>query len=369
MAVDIQKIVSLNFNIQKQAQIVSSYPDTMMVCKDDNNVDTAIYDLAEGQGSLLKLKTTLDKAGAKALIAKKHEVSGTAEDFIVVVLDELLATTELLKTPTTDFQEFLEEIGALKAPNRLIVLLSVQFTDTSTLNAIIAAMKQQSITTGAFIGLKVYKQKVDALDQKTNVALATAAYYSKINLDEADAFKDYCFTDENVLVDYLDDTGCSYDDYKSTINFSDSIGSQFVNFGGNLVTEMPISNVYGTICAENDVIFAVLKTMLEKQYLTDDGLTNVVSRIDSALTRYMTNGYLYLGSSYSGETKMTNYNGMKTLLIKQGQTLNNGYIISTIPMSRITSADRQAHKFTPIYVFMETQYGAREIEINGTIIA
>ena len=258
-----------------------------------------------------------------------------------------------------------------KAPHIFRLLL----TDISVDAADATAYKDNSV------GVKLCTKKVSSLTPGASAnidgALLIGAYYSKVNLDGGETIKDYCYTPETIAKsdgNSVTDNGCEnvtstqYDSLISkNVNFIDRIGSNIVNFGGNLANGVNIHTDFGTCAIENDVTNAVLKVMLNKQYLTPAGLNNIISAINSAIVRYKNNGYLELGSVYSGDTYVYSYNGAKFTIIKKGTSLSQGYLVTAIPMANLSDADREARKFTPIFVIMQTAYGARIVEIRGEV--
>lgn len=339
MAVDIQNIVKLNFNIERPVG-TTTYPTTILfVSGNDNKAEDTTDNLYTVLGGK-KLKTFTGTV--ENLIAYKKEVAGTADDFICVVTDN--ANVAALNTAAK----------SLAAPNRIIILTkdgTATLTDKDDLVA----------------------YKVNDVNAGSNSALAIAAFYSQLDLDSINGVQDYCYTDESAAISngFLKAISqADFDTASKNLNWTDKIGDKYVNFGGNMGNGTSITTLFTAIACENDVIYAVLKTMLNKQYLTDEGLTNVVGAIDEAMARYVKNGYLETNGVYTGETQYSDYGNYKgTLQIRKGQSLSNGYLVSTVPMSYITADDRAAKTFTPITIFMQTVAGARTVTINGKILA
>lgn len=301
---------------------------------------------------------------ATSVLEQKKLKSGTNEDFIFVVIDPALNSI-LLQNDT-----FLNAINLFDSPYKVIIS---------------AAMSKASFDSYKSL-YENYPIAIKLLEDGNSwpMGICIAAYYCAINLNEDLTMQDYCYTDESAVyqkgigetIPGTDIAKCTifnmpndeYDDYADISNFTDIVGSSIVNFGGNLCNKVSITAYYGMITCDNDIVFAVLDTMLNKQYLTAQGLNNVVSAINSALERYTINGYLEQNSQYGGKTYSETYNGITTMLMREGAILPKGYYVATIPMSRISLTDKKAHKFTPIRVFLQTQSGARVVEINGTVI-
>lgn len=231
-----------------------------------------------------------------------------------------------------------------------------------------------------------YCTKTDSQNNLIDSALLVGAYFSKINLDGVDSIADYAYTKEKLIGISGTEINASEDEltvqeFEALINSTttnggyynviNSVGNNVVNFGGNLAStkNIAIHTDFGAIAVERDIAYSVLERMLGKQYLTEQGISNIKAAINAQLQRYKTNGYLNVGAAYSGEDLVITYgnNATKYTVIKHGTTLTQGFYIYSVPMSNITMADRQAKKFTPIYVILETQSGARVVEITGEV--
>ena len=288
-----------------------------------------------------------------------------ANDFMYICIsNQLISGSAYSDEVLADIVAYCENSVAPDKVRLLLTTNSMTFIEDKGLTESSVAVKYST---------KVYDG--DYLD----TALLIGAYFSSINLDDADTIKDYCYTPEKLLSQDAAEN-VSQDDFELLVkneneqgyyNFIDRIGNSNVNFGGNLasVEGIAIHTDFGANAVERDISYSVLEKMIGKQYLTEQGMSNVKAAINSNLQRYKNNGYLNLGASYSGETLEIAYNNKKYLVIEAGTVLPQGFYIYSVPMQDISTADRQAKKFTPLYVVMETQSGARVIEIKGEIRA
>ena len=215
-----------------------------------------------------------------------------------------------------------------------------------------------------------------------DAGLLIGAYFSQMNLDGTDTIKDYDYTAEKLIIpdlegDYAEDDLDDADfermvnntDGTGYYNFIGVVGTHRVNFGGNLATNENIAlhTDFGAIAIERDITYSTLEKMLGKQYLTEQGISNIKAAINAKLQRYKTNGYLNPGAGYSGEDLVIGYNGVKYNVIKHGETLTQGFYIFSVPMQNLSVDDKAKRRFTPIYVVLETQSGARVVEITGEV--
>lgn len=287
-------------------------------------------------------------------------------DFIYVCISNQLIGSSGYQNQV--LQEIAGYCDATKSPDKIRLLLT---TNSKTFITDMGLTKSYSIVKYC---TKTYDAKI------LDAALLVGAYFSKIDLDKTDSIKDYCYTSEKLYgtEDGISEENLTQQDFDSLVkngndegyyNVIDKIANSVVNFGGNLATtdNIAIHTDFGAIACERDITYSVLEQMLGKQYLTEAGMTKVKSAINSQLQRYKTNGYLNVGASYSGEDLTITYNSNKYSVIKHGETLQQGFYIFSVPVSDITPDDKVAKRFTPIYVILETQSGARVVEITGEI--
>ena len=396
MAIDISKVVNVDFNVVQQEYSLASYENTVDIIISDTlasppspyttledaiegvyaerQYDAFLYFQMGGKRLYPLIISTTDGATVNgiynALLEYKKSVSNTENDFICVCV----GNCSLFTNNIGELQGFMSLVNSAVAPNKMLVLNSTN--DASTVNGTVTYMSN--------LIYKYYKcvqigedSLPDDVEITCGAELTIAAYLSQINITQANAMKDYCFTDESSVINCLrydrtlvptDVTSSQYDDYKEYLNFIDKIGNQYVNFGGDTVSGTSIMSEWGAIASENGVVYAALSVMLQKQYLTDGGLTNILAAVNDTLSDYITNGFLETNTTYTGRTRYKTYANQSYVLVASGQELPNGYTVVSIPMSRLTSEDRQAHKFTPIFIYMQTMGGARELEITGDIL-
>lgn len=399
MAVDISKVVSVDFNVVQSESALASYENTVDIVISGDTTGTHTYTTYEeaiatdyanrkydaymyfylgGKKLTCLTVSTTDGASVEgvynALLNYKKEVSNTSNDFICVCV----SACSFIGGTVGNLQSFMHMINTAVAPNKMLVLNStnnastVNGTVTSIHNLIYKYYKARTVTGGLI-------EDEGEPTATCSAELTIAAYLSKINITQANSMRDYCFTDESSIINLestnftvtlvpTNVTSAQYDDYKEYLNFVDKIGNQYVNFGGDTVLGTSILSEWGAIASENGCVYAVLSVMLQKQYLTDGGLTNILAAINTTLADYVNNGFLETNSTYTGQTRYKNYNNQAYVLVANGQELPNGYTITSIPMSRLSLADRQARKFTPIFIYMQTMGGAREVEITGDIL-
>lgn len=399
--IGINNVISVNFDIITESASVGAYDTvvyitndilnkngevaTEVLCKDLAEVEAAvgnevIYQSAKVYFENYGKKLLLLTASAYTLEAFKNDIQrarAITNNFIFInITNTLIGETSAGEEGTIGYSfDTLVEIANYcdntKSPYKIRLCLttnSINFIKEKGLLNYNVAVKYAT---------KVYNSKL------LDLSLLIGAYFTRINLDGEDTIKDYCYTREIVIADKekLGAEEVTQAQFEVLVNnpegeegyynFIDKIGADVVNFGGNYanIKTLPIHTDFGAIAIENDITYSVLELMIGKQYLTDAGLANVKAAIHNQLQRYKTNGYLNPGASYSGEDLVIKYNSRTFNVIKKGTILSQGFYVYTIPVVNISDADRASKKFPPIYVVMETQSGARVVEITGEIRA
>lgn len=420
--INISNIVDVDFRIVKSSSVIGSYktvlyfiPKTMTI---EENVDGAIEQvtkraiLCSTQEDVEKITFADDSANEIKYNAKQFFINGGVQliiitasgytlqdfkndveyartienDFIYIALNNSIcevASAEAGYTDTT-LLDIARWIETLKAPQTLRLLLTKNIKSSSGGidsydYTYINKFKEYSV--GVKFTTKQYNGKL------VDAALLIGAYFTKVNLNNVETIKDYCYTAEEIIKEETIlnvDTGISYtkatniasEDVTQSVyskliannyNFIDTIGNKIINFGGNLANGVSVSTDFATICAENDICTATLNNMMQKQYLNEAGLTNLVSTISRQLQRYKDNGYIKTNSYYSGEDLYITYNGKSYKVIKKGDVLVNGYLVFAIPVSDISLVDKEEKRFPPVYVVIESLAGARTVAIQGEV--
>lgn len=339
--------------------------DTLMSGNDAVNVSAKNYFANGGQKLLVISPTEYTLEAFKTAIATAR---GITKDFLYVAI-----SNQIIGQTGYSF-EVLEGIAsycdATESPEKIRLLLTTNVANFLEENNLIDHMLVAKYCT------KVGGSNVQLID----AALLVGAYFSQVNLDGTETIKDYNFTEEKLegitdrdasedLTQAQFDALVKNENNEGYYNVIDKVGNKIVNLGGNLATieNISIHTDFGAAAVERDITYSVLERMLGKQYLTEQGISNIKAAINSQLQRYKTNGYLNIGAQYSGQDLTIEYNNVKYSVIKHGSALPQGFYIFSVPMSNLSVADRQARKFTPIYVILETQDGARVVEITGEV--
>lgn len=403
MSIPINKFINVDFKIIQKSPTIGSYKTVVYVIPDSFKVDSETvqmtlcskYEVSSDKtlkvyndkgteitelSSEIKenIRTYFNNGGVRLLLLKPTQYTNDAflndlekartiaSDFIYVVINNTICdsssgfTHEVLK-------EIAKTLDTYTSPYTTRLLLTKNLINEGTIDyTYIDDFKNYNV------GIKFCSKKING--KVLDAALLIGAYFSKVNLDNYQSIKDYCYTEETLLNSSGEEDSAenvSGEEYENLVaknyNFIDKTSKFTVNFGGNLANGVSLHTDFGTICVENDICFATLDTIMGKQYLNESGLTNVVATINSQLQRYKNNGYLHTNTNYSGEDLNIEYDNTSYRVIDKGSTLPQGFYIFTIPISQISALDKLEKRFTPIYVVMETLYGARTVTIQGEV--
>ncbi|MEG1565343.1 MAG: hypothetical protein RR342_01195 [Bacilli bacterium] len=390
--ISVRNIVTVDFDIKSSGKVLGDFETTVyfapvtlvdesaasvskLLITDVAQIDTQV---SGNDAAVVSMKNYFYNGGSKLLVVSPQtytlasfttligECRNISDDFIYVAIsNQLIGVSGYTSEVLQSISEYCNETTSPEKVRLLLTTNSTTFLEDNSMTDAMAIIKYCTKTYNTVL--------IDA-------ALLVGAYFSQINLDGTDTIKDYAFTSENLTG--ITEDSASEDVTQSVFNnlvnnpndegyynLIDSVGSQVVNLGGNLATieNISIHTDFGAIAVERDITYSVLQRMLGKQYLTEQGISNIKAAINSQLQRYKTNGYLNLVAQYSGEDLSITYNGVKYNVIKSGETLPQGFYVFSVPVSNISVADKQARKFTPIYVILETQDGARVVEITGEV--
>lgn len=420
--INISNIVDVDFKIIKSSSVIGSYKTVLYFTSKPMTVEETIEGAIEqvikrailctSQEDVEKITFTGDTANEIKYNAKQFFINGGIQlliitasgynlqdfkndieyartienDFIYVTINNSICEVSTDETGYTDsiILDIARWIETLKSPQtlRLLVTKNIKSTSGSVDSFDYTYInKFKGYSVGVKHTSKLYNGKV------VDAALLIGAYFTKVNLNNVETIKDYCYTAEEIIKEETAlnvDTGISYtkatniasEDVTQSVysklvannyNFIDTIGSKVINFGGNLSNGVSVSTDFATICAENDICTATLNNMMQKQYLNEAGLTNLVSTISRQLQRYKDNGYIKTNSYYSGEDLYITYNGKSYKVIKKGDVLVNGYLVFAIPVSDISLVDKEEKRFPPVYVVIESLAGARTVAIQGEV--
>lgn len=370
--ISLNKIVNVNFEVEQNNVGPGSYRKTLLMSssaltryKEYATLEEVAVDFIDTTPEYKQAKSYFDNGGqilvigqiddGESLLEAVEAVEAVFNDFIFVAF---VSDFDNSDPKDNDLIELVTNFDDRVAPNKKIALVYVidSVAETSATTDIASKLK----AAGANSCVCVYQKEVH---------LVVAAYFSSIDLNDSESIKDFTFTQEATgLITSTTLTDASYDILigKDYVVYT-TIGNLKAFFNGNTVGGNGIETVWGTIALENDVQLNAFETVADKQYLTEQGLNNVVRSIKDGLQRYVTNGLISPDTTYLGDTQKITYNGNEYTTIRKGQTLSLGYLVFTVPISNISVSDRASKKLTPITIYINARGSIRKVEINGEV--
>lgn len=196
--------------------------------------------------------------------------------------------------------------------------------------------------------------------------MTIAAYLSTININNANAVKDYSFTKENIEQEPNDDEVLGKC-LENNMNVDMYLASSIMNLGGNLKDGLDLTNEYVLIILQQTITEKLLNLLTEK-LAGSSGVNKIKTAISSELGRYANCGYLSLDKSWGSKNKNIVYNNKTYTVIEANTPLILGYHIFVVPLNDLSEQDKALHKCPPIYLILADRYGIRAVTINGEVI-
>lgn len=245
--------------------------------------------------------------------------------------------------------------------NEKIILAGIKLTDKGLLAA--GDEEEKLLYTDSDL-IKNFGVKVSSIN---GAEMSIAAYLSQIDVYEVNSVYDYNFTRESNLMfeDISDNIFKTIENNNMNINIE--LAGESVNCGGNLKDSADLTNEFVRIILHQTLTEKLLILLMTKIKSTD-GLSKIYTTLSQELNNYLSNGYLTTDKIWTDSDYVISYNGNKFTIIEQGTALTNGYIIKILPISSLSTIDKEKHQTPPIYIIIADQWGIRKITINGEII-
>ena len=196
---------------------------------------------------------------------------------------------------------------------------------------------------------------------------STAAYYTKIRLNNANSIKDYAFTAEtmymsnNVAVEATDSNATVSDCITNgTVNVNTYLAGAYRNIGGNDSTGEELTNVVMRIILQQTVMSRLVALLVTKIKLNPTGISSVKAVLANELDRYVNNGYIDATKVWQEDDLYID----NELVASQGLPLSNGYAIHVSPITQTNISD---HTIPNIHILYGDAIGVRKIVICGEV--
>lgn len=198
--------------------------------------------------------------------------------------------------------------------------------------------------------------------------MATAAYLSKINFNNANEINDYMYTEEyepDYVKEYFEENGSysqsEYDSLKEAhLNCNDEVANKYVNLGGDATDGSDLVNNFALIALENLLTNALYNLIIKKLKYNTTSLSRVRDEISQILDQFVQNGYITSDSSWIDEDVIID----DLIIVSKGSRLQNGYVVY---IAEMTSELRDAHKLPNVYIVLNDSTGIRYINVVGKV--
>lgn len=209
--------------------------------------------------------------------------------------------------------------------------------------------------------------------------MMAAAFLSQIKITEGPTISDYNFTIENVqafkdaedpadpqpIVIEDNDTGVTL--INNNLNFDTTLVNAIRNIGGNTTSGADITNYYIRILLTQDITEKVLRVLVSKIRLNQEGINRVQNAIQIEMNKYIDNGYLNQEFIWTEENLEFSWNNQSYRICSRNEPLVKGYKCVILPVSSLTRAQKESHAFPPVYILLADQTGIRSVLIRGDV--
>lgn len=203
------------------------------------------------------------------------------------------------------------------------------------------------------------------------IEMLAAAYLSRVDVTNPSTMQDYAFTIENVTQFFsssiISDNAIGVRLINANINFDSQLVNATRNFPGNTIHGEDMMNYYIKILITQDLSESIMSLLSSKIRFNQAGLNRVDNAISKTLGVYASDGYLDTEFIWTDEDLHYSYNGNDYVVCARNTPLVKGYKALILPLSSLTSEQREAHAMPPVYVLLADQVGIRAIVINGDV--
>ena len=354
--------------------IFTSYKDAVDKVKDDvfDNYAKTFFD-NEGK-SLRVIEYTEESGGSTGAnrIIELMNSKGIASNEIVICTNLGVTTTTTVEGVTTtsiavdpDLANLLKESTLdtnfrYDGKDTKIVVSSIDYNQLSDNVVSYETVDHFAVKVGTLV-TKTYT--VDEQSVTVTVPngshMAVAAYLSNTNYNQAETYKDYMYTVEEV-----DDYTLNQIKYNlckaKNFNCNDKVAGDKVNLGGNLTNGKDLVNDFALIVLQNVLTTTLYNLVIKKMKYNSTSLIVVRDAVSSVLDEFITNGYIATEEAWVDEDVVID----DLIIVAKGSRLQNGYVIYIADM---TPELMEAHKMPNVYVVLNDSTGIRYINVIGKV--
>ena len=203
------------------------------------------------------------------------------------------------------------------------------------------------------------------------IEMATAAYLTQVNIMNSKTIADYCFTIEDLSM--FEDSSIVTDNSlfvslsNKNINVDTILINEVRNSWGNTIAGHDLMNYYMRILLTQTLTERIMSVLASKIKYDKTGINKVINAMVQELNIYKNNGYLSVDDIWTEDDLYYTFNNVDYLVCRRNTPLPNGYKFTILPLSSLSTAQKQSHAFPPIYVLISDSISIRQIVISGDI--
>lgn len=362
--------VDVNINYKKTTPLVGSVPMSVLISKTATSTKeyTSLQQVSSdySEGNELLAATIYFGSGGTDLLIYQQASSSSDTDTLNALINEY---------PNFVWVSFLEykTIQELQTISKVLSTANQGYTKFLAASSSIVdapvTLSGQGVSNIALLKMPT-GQPSDTADI---YQMMIPAYFSGINLSSVNSIKSMVFTrmntgDEGVAISGEVTPTQLTELYEKNWNILVNLGGRYtVLDGGKMVDGQPIHSAWGfSIFKKNceNVVTDLLVNKLPYENSSNAVIENVLSGV---CNQFVTNGLIGTDKTYTQPDESVTYNGITYDLIRNGQVLNSGYLIFSIPISNASNADKEIGKIPPIYIYAIINDAIRLVEITGEV--
>lgn len=203
------------------------------------------------------------------------------------------------------------------------------------------------------------------------IEMLAAAYLSKVRISDASTIQDYAFTIEDVNSYFsnsiVEENNEGVNLIRGNKNFDSELVNAIRNYPGDTIHGEDMMNYYIKILITQDLTEAIMNLLSSKIRFNQSGINRLNNAISQQMNVYVSNGYLNTDYIWTGDDLYYSFNGVDYLICSRNTPLVKGYKCVILPLTSLTSAQKEGHVLPPVYILLADQTGIRVVVINGDV--
>lgn len=301
----------------------------------------------------------------------KYDNSNAIVDWIY---DQVVALPYTEIVITSDCSE--EVMREVQKKSTAVNLIPNAITNTSTTTELSGYKEKMYITSTNDSSLVIPEKEAATLTNyiikygEKGIEMAAAAYLTQVNISNSKTIADYCYTIENVSMftnSVVDDNDLVVLLANKHFNVNTTLVNATRNIMGDTISGLDMMNYYIHIILTQTLTERIMTVLASKIKYDKSGVNKVINAMIQELDIYKNNGYLSIDDIWTEEDLYYTFNNVDYLVCKRNTPLTTGYKVTILPLSSLTTGQKQAHVFPPIYVLISDSISIRQIVISGDI--